>query len=87
MSVSSSSSLLHEIDHWAKTRVSLSLPFELQVLQSLRTSVSSSGNPLSEAEMDRHTLKGLREGIFSRESKAFCGASSPLRQHRKATCV
>lgn len=34
----------------------------LQVLQSLRTSVNSSGNPLSEAEMDRHTLKGLREG-------------------------
>jgi hypothetical protein len=34
----------------------------VQVLQSLRTSVTSSGNPLSEAEMDRHTLKGLREG-------------------------
>lgn len=36
----------------------------VQVLQSLRTSVTSSGNPLSEAEMDRHTLKGLREGGF-----------------------
>lgn len=32
------------------------------MLQSLRTSVTSSGNPLSEAEMDRHTLKGLRDG-------------------------
>mmetsp|Transcript_1261 Transcript_1261/g.3771 ORF Transcript_1261/g.3771 Transcript_1261/m.3771 type:complete len:585 (+) Transcript_1261:304-2058(+) len=31
----------------------------IQVLQSLRTSATSSG-PLSEAEMDRHSLKGLR---------------------------
>ena len=33
----------------------------MQVLRQLRTSVSSGSHPLSEAEMDRHTLRGLRE--------------------------
>ena len=32
-----------------------------QILRQLRTSVSSGGNALSEAEMDRHTIRGLRE--------------------------
>jgi hypothetical protein len=52
------------------------LSFELaQVLQSLRTSVTSSGNPLSEAEMDRHTLKGLREG-GPMQQQAFLGSQA-----------
>lgn len=40
------------------------------MLQSLRTNVTSSGNPLSEAEMDRHTLKGLREGELVQQAAA-----------------
>lgn len=49
----------------------------VQVLQSLRTSVTSSGNPLSEAEMDRHTLKGLREGGLAQQA-ALASASRTL---------
>lgn len=33
----------------------------IQILRQLRTSVSSGANALSEAEMDRHTIRGLRE--------------------------
>ena len=32
-----------------------------QVLRQLRASVSSGSHPLSEADMDRHTLRGMRE--------------------------
>lgn len=65
----------------------------LQVLQSLRTSVSSSGNPLSEAEMDRHTLKGLREGIYAREltllgnQPVCCIAGAVLRDKQAASAA
>mmetsp|Transcript_25163 Transcript_25163/g.44873 ORF Transcript_25163/g.44873 Transcript_25163/m.44873 type:complete len:551 (-) Transcript_25163:58-1710(-) len=35
----------------------------IQILRHLRNSVSSGSNPLSEQEMDRHTIKHLREEI------------------------
>jgi len=43
----------------------------IAILKRLRTSVNASGNPMSEAEMDAHTIRGLREEVSaeSREPK------------------
>lgn len=35
----------------------------IQILRHLRNSVSSGGNPLSEQEMDEHTIKYMREEV------------------------
>ncbi|GFH06810.1 uncharacterized protein HaLaN_01509 [Haematococcus lacustris] len=43
----------------------------IAILTRLRSSVSASGNPMSEAEMDAHTIRGLREeaAVDGREAK------------------
>eukprot|EP00195_Chlamydomonas_chlamydogama_P004942 CAMPEP_0202902206 /NCGR_PEP_ID=MMETSP1392-20130828/16719_1 /ASSEMBLY_ACC=CAM_ASM_000868 /TAXON_ID=225041 /ORGANISM="Chlamydomonas chlamydogama, Strain SAG 11-48b" /LENGTH=541 /DNA_ID=CAMNT_0049588939 /DNA_START=491 /DNA_END=2115 /DNA_ORIENTATION=+ len=43
----------------------------IHILKRLRNSVTSGGNPMSEAEMDAHTIRGLREeaGLEGREPK------------------
>ena len=35
----------------------------INILRRLRVSVSSGANPMSEAEMDAHTIRGLREQV------------------------
>jgi 5'-AMP-activated protein kinase, regulatory gamma subunit len=45
----------------------------IQILKRLRSSVSSGANPMSESEMDQHTIRGLRE-----EAAADGRAPKPL---------
>lgn len=40
----------------------------INILTRLRVSVSKGGNPMSEAEMDAHTIRGLREEVRVRRA-------------------